>query len=149
MHKGYSDLIKTMKNPMPYHFRAMLDWIADSGCTPMISVDGNFEDCVVPMNHANEEGFVHLNISGSATMQYKMTDTEITFYSGVDGRDFFSSIPLDAVRAVYARENSAGMMFQPQRTINSSSEPNSTPQSAHQAPTKRPNGPPKLSIVKP
>lgn len=60
---------------------------------------------------AIEDGKVVLNISMTATQGLVMEDEVISFSARFSGRPFLVVIPMAAVTAIYARENSQGMMF--------------------------------------
>jgi stringent starvation protein B len=99
-----------MTTTRPYLIRAFYEWIADNNCTPYLAVDANCPGVELPMEYA-ENGRIILNISMSAVRGLKLDNDYIAFNAqfGGRGRDIF--IPIQAVIAVYAKENGKGMVF--------------------------------------
>jgi stringent starvation protein B len=59
-----------------------------------------------------KDGQIVLNVSPDATHQLLMGNDEITFQTRFNGASFPVLVPVDAVIAVYARENGQGMAFE-------------------------------------
>jgi stringent starvation protein B len=99
-----------MTTTRPYLIRAFYEWIADNDCTPYIAVDTNYPGVEVPTEYV-ENGRIILNISMSAVRGLKLDNEYIGFNAqfGGRGRDIF--VPVQAVIAVYAKENGKGMVF--------------------------------------
>lgn len=94
----------------PYLIEALYQWISDNGLTPLVVADVSVSGVKVPQS-AIEDGKVVLNISMTATQGLVMEDEVISFSARFSGRPFLVVIPMAAVTAIYARENSQGMMF--------------------------------------
>lgn len=94
----------------PYLIQALYDWILDNDLTPLVVADSRVEGVRVPPSTI-EDGKVVLNISMTATQGLVMEDDLITFSARFSGRSQTVVIPMAAVTAIYARENSKGMMF--------------------------------------
>lgn len=94
----------------PYLLRALHEWILDSGLTPHIIVDVQAEGVTVPPQ-AIQDGKLVLNISPSATQGLEMGNESIEFKARFSGAPHAIYLPIDAVMAIYARENGQGMMF--------------------------------------
>jgi len=97
------------KSSKPYLIRAVHEWCADNGYTPLISVVVDSKTRV-PMEHVRN-GEIVLNIGPEAASRLKIGDETIECavrFSGV-ARDLL--IPVAAVTAIYARENGEGMSF--------------------------------------
>lgn len=94
----------------PYLIEALYRWISDNNLTPLVVADVSVKGVKVPQS-AIEEGKVVLNISMTATQGLVMEDEVISFSARFSGRPFLVVIPMAAVTAIYARENSQGMMF--------------------------------------
>jgi stringent starvation protein B len=62
------------------------------------------------------DGQIVLNIGAEATHQMAMGNDEITFQTRFSGSSFPVVVPVDAVLAVYARENGQGMAFEASST---------------------------------
>ena len=99
-----------MTSSRPYLVRAMYQWIADNGMTPHLLVDVSVDGVLVPAEHV-QNGKIILNIAPMAVTALVLADTEITFSARFSGKSMSLYIPIDAVLAVYAKENGQGMMF--------------------------------------
>ena len=99
-----------MTSSRPYLVRAMYQWIADNGMTPHLLVDVSVEGVQVPTEHV-QSGKIILNIAPMAISGLVLGDKEITFSAKFSGQSMGLYVPIDAVLAVYAKENGQGMMF--------------------------------------
>ncbi|MCC5863600.1 MAG: ClpXP protease specificity-enhancing factor [Wenzhouxiangella sp.] len=94
----------------PYLIRALHEWIVDSGCTPHLLVAGEHPLLVVP-DSARKDGQVVLNVSPGAVRDLVMDNELISFVARFGGVSRGVSVPVAAVKAIYARENGRGMVF--------------------------------------
>jgi stringent starvation protein B len=94
----------------PYLIRAIYEWCADQGFTPYLAVQVD-ERTRVPHEFVRD-GQIVLNVGATATHQMLMGNEEITFQTRFNGASFPVAIPVDAVLAIYARENGQGMVFE-------------------------------------
>ncbi|TVS13037.1 MAG: ClpXP protease specificity-enhancing factor [Wenzhouxiangella sp.] len=99
-----------MLSSRPYLLRAVNEWIVDSGLTPHVLVDADNPELVVP-DSARQDDRVVLNISPSAVRDLLIDDELVTFVARFGGVSQAVTVPIQAVQAVYARENGRGMMF--------------------------------------
>jgi len=99
-----------MTSSRPYLVRAMYQWIADNGLTPHLLVDVSVNGVHVPAEHI-QNGKIILNIAPMAISGLILGDEEITFNARFSGKPMALHIPVEAVLAVYAKENGQGMMF--------------------------------------
>lgn len=99
-----------MTSNKPYLLRALNDWILDNGLTPHLIVDAKAEGVEVP-EQAIKDGKLVLNIAAQATAKLEMGNDSISFQARFSGVPFNIFLPIDAVMAIYARENGQGMMF--------------------------------------
>jgi len=99
-----------MTSSRPYLIRAIYQWIADNGMTPHLLVDVSVDGVQVPAEHV-QNGKIILNIAPMAISSLVLGDEEITFSARFSGKSQGLSVPIDAVLAVYAKENGQGMMF--------------------------------------
>ncbi len=139
----------TMTSSRPYLVRAFNDWILDNHCTPHIVVDASVQGVQVPADHV-ANGQIVLNISPSAVKALIVGDDALEFSARFGGVPMQVYIPLQAVMAIYARENGEGMVF--------GSEPGSPDPSGGRKPEEsgrdnkgegeRPSGRPSLKVVK-
>ncbi|HHJ34968.1 MAG TPA: ClpXP protease specificity-enhancing factor [Gammaproteobacteria bacterium] len=99
-----------MTSSRPYLVRAMYQWIADNGMTPHLLVDVSVDGVQVPSEHV-QNGKIILNIAPMAISGLVLGDTDISFSARFSGKTMGLFIPIEAVLAVYAKENGQGMMF--------------------------------------
>lgn len=99
-----------MISTKPYLMRAIYEWCVDQGFTPYIQVVVDSRTRV-PREYVRD-GQIVLNIGVEATHQLNMGNEEVTFQARFNGKAFPISVPVDAVAAVYARENGQGMAFE-------------------------------------
>ncbi len=126
----------------PYLVRAFHEWIVDNGCTPHLLVDANDPRCVVPQQFV-KDGVIVLNISPSAVRDLSLGNEYVMFSARFGGVAQEITVPLGAVRAIYARENGQGMAFE----SGSEGEPPDGGSPSPDSPPA-PKTPPKLSVVK-
>ncbi len=99
-----------MTSSRPYLIRAIYQWISDNGMTPHLLVDVSVDGVQVPAEHV-QNGKIILNIAPMAISGLVLGDAEITFSARFSGKPQGLYVPIDAVLAVYAKENGQGMMF--------------------------------------
>lgn len=99
-----------MNSNKPYLLRALHEWILDNGLTPHIIVDIQGEGVDVPQQ-AIQDGKLVLNIAPRATRNLELGNDSISFEARFAGAPYPIYLPIDAVMAIYARENGQGMMF--------------------------------------
>ena len=97
----------------PYLLRAFYEWLLDNQLTPHLVVDVTLPDVHVPMEYARD-GQIVLNIAPRAVGNLELANDEVRFNARFGGVPRQVSVPLAAVLAVYARENGAGTMFEPE-----------------------------------
>ena len=100
-----------MTSSQPYLIRGIFEWIVDNDLTPYLMVDASKRGTVVPEDYLDEKGRIILNISPNATSGLLMTNEEITFNARFSGQSIAIVVPTYSVRAIYARENGQGMLF--------------------------------------
>ena len=100
-----------MTSSQPYLIRAIYEWIVDNDLTPYLMVDAKKRGTIVPEDYLDELGRIILNISPNATSGLLMTNEEVTFSARFSGQSMGIVVPTYSVRAIYARENGQGMMF--------------------------------------
>lgn len=99
-----------MKSSRPYLLRAIHEWIVDNDCTPFLLVNAVAPGVQVPPEFVENDKII-LNIGPTATQGLVLGDEEISFEARFGGRPCQVSAPVDAVLAIYARENGQGMLF--------------------------------------
>lgn len=98
-----------MISTKPYLVRAIYEWCVDQGFTPYVAVAVN-ERTRVPREFVRD-GQIVLNIGSDATHQLAIGNDEISFQARFNGVAFAVLVPMEAVGAIYARENGQGMAF--------------------------------------
>jgi stringent starvation protein B len=101
---------ESMTSNKPYLIRALNEWIIDNQMTPFLLVDVNIEGVEVPQQHIRD-GKIILNIAPSAVQEIAIEDEWIYFSARFSGQASMINVPVNAVLAIYAKENGRGMMF--------------------------------------
>ena len=99
-----------MTSNKPYLIKALNKWILDNHKTPFLLVDANVEGVEVPGQHI-KDGKIILNVAPNAVQEIAFENEWIYFSARFSGQSLTISIPISAVLAIYAKENSQGMMF--------------------------------------
>lgn len=94
----------------PYLLRAFYEWIVDNNCTPYLVVDATVSNVKVPVQFV-QNGQIVLNTAPSAVGNLQLGNDAVTFNARFGGQPFALYIPINAVLAIYARENGAGTVF--------------------------------------
>lgn len=97
----------------PYLLRAFYEWLLDNQLTPHLVVDVTLPGVCVPMEYARD-GQIVLNIAPRAVGNLELANDEVRFNARFGGVPRNVSVPLSAILAIYARENGAGTMFEPE-----------------------------------
>ncbi len=97
----------------PYMLRAFYEWLVDNDLTPHLVVDATMAGVRVPQEFI-QDGQIILNIAPRAVGNLELGNEAITFSARFSGRPHSVIAPLYAVQAIYARENGAGTMFDPE-----------------------------------
>jgi len=99
-----------MTTSRPYLIRAIHEWILDNAMTPYMLVDIEGEGVDVPRQHG-QNGKIVLNISPHAVDGLVMGNDAIGFRARFTGIATDVYVPVEAVLAIYAKENGRGMVF--------------------------------------
>jgi stringent starvation protein B len=93
----------------PYLIRAIYEWCAENGLTPYLAaaVDDKTQ---VPGEFVHN-GEIVLNIGLAATRNLTLGNDWITFSARFGGVPREIAVPVQAVVAIYARENGQGLTF--------------------------------------
>ncbi len=110
----------------PYLIRAIYDWCSDQGFTPHILVDTSIEGVVVPHQLVENDSIV-LNIQSTAVRSLELGNEWVIFNARFSGKPMDVSIPVGAVRAIFARENGLGCAFE--TAVDASASPGELEQS--------------------
>ena len=104
-----------MTSNRPYLIRAIHEWICDNGLTTHLAVNTSYPGVEVPQDFV-QAGQIVLNIAPRAVTQFIAGNDEITFSARFGGMPMTIRVPVNAVVAVFARENGQGMAFDPAET---------------------------------
>jgi len=94
----------------PYLLRAFYEWIVDNNTTPYLVVDATFPSVKVPTQFI-QNGQIVLNVAPTAVGNLQLGNDAVTFSARFGGQPFALYIPVNAVLAIYAKENGAGTVF--------------------------------------
>lgn len=147
----------------PYLLRAFYDWLLDNDLTPHLVVDATMPYVNVPFEYV-QDGQIVLNVAPRAVGNLELGNDEVSFNARFGGRPMQVTVPLYAVMAIYARENGAGTMFDPEPAyekelarLDAEPELNAVEQDVPESPQDpedepvaelRPKGRPTLTVVK-
>jgi stringent starvation protein B len=99
-----------MNSSRPYLIRAIHEWIVDNFMTPYLLVDIESEGVDVPRQHG-QNGKIVLNVSPQAVDGLTLSNEAVCFRARFGGISTDVYVPVDAVLAIYSRENGRGMVF--------------------------------------
>lgn len=102
----------------PHLLRAFYNWFLENELTPHILVDVTYPGVVVPMDFARD-GQIVLNIAPRAVDNLELNLDYVHFDASFSGVSRQITVPMASILAVYARENNAGMMFEPEPAYDS------------------------------
>jgi len=134
----------------PYLIRAIHEWCCDNGFTPYIAVIAD-KRARVPREFVRD-GQIVLNIGYEATGHLNIANDGITFQARFGGVARDISVPIGNVAAIYAKENGAGMAFEPDSEgadgVAEDSKPVAELDNEPELPPTSPTGRPKLQRIK-
>lgn len=122
----------------PYLIRSIYEWITDNDLTPHLLVNAEYPGVNLPMEFV-EDGRIVLNIRPQAVQGLALGNDEIQFNARFSGKPMRINAPMQAVLAIYARENGRGMVFDPEEM----DDDNPTPPEPENKPPR-----PQLRVVK-
>jgi len=94
----------------PYLVRALFEWCNDCGYTPYVTV-AVAEAVQVPAEYV-KNGEIVLNISPLATNRLTIGNEYLEFQARFGGVAREVRVPVEFIRAIYARETGQGMAFE-------------------------------------
>lgn len=127
----------------PYLLRALNEWILDNNCTPHVVVDAGVTGVEVPQEHI-KNGQIVLNINPSAVRGLEMNNDALFFEARFSGQSRRIYVPIEAVTAVYAKENGQGMVFGWDNEPSGPDTPPADDSGAKQTKSSKPN----LKVIK-
>ncbi|MBY6095677.1 ClpXP protease specificity-enhancing factor [Ferrimonas balearica] len=140
---------KVLSPSRPYLLRAFYEWLLDNDLTPHLVVEAEMPGVQVPRQFV-EDGQIVLNIAPHAVGNLQMGNEEVTFNARFGGQPHALRVPMYAVAAIYARENGAGTVFQPEAAYEQvDTAPNEADAPVTDEPVaERPKGRPTLKVIK-
>jgi stringent starvation protein B len=126
-----------MTSLKPYLIRSIYEWIIDNALTPHLLVNAENTSAVLPQEFI-EDGKIVLNIRPEAIQGLSLGNDKIEFNARFSGKPMHIVTPVNAVLAIYAKENGKGMIFDQEEENNDDEPP----------PAKKPASKPNLRIVK-
>jgi len=129
-----------MTSNRPYLLRALYDWISDNSMTPHVLVDAAVDGVEVP-DQAIQKGKVILNIDSAAVHDLELGNDWVNFSARFSGRRHTVRVPVEAILAIYSKENGQGMMF-------AQDDESMPPTDPDGGPDPRPARRPHLKVVK-
>lgn len=123
----------------PYLIRSIYEWITDNHLTPHLLVNAEYPGVNLPMDFV-EDGRIVLNIRAEAVQSLALGNDEIEFNARFSGKPMRINAPIQAILAIYAKENGRGMVFDPEETDEDSPPPHD--------PENKPPQRPQLRVVK-
>ncbi len=136
----------SLPSTKPYLIRAIHEWCCDNGFTPYLAVTVDARTRV-PMEFVRD-GQIVLNVGPDATNHLMMGNDLITFQARFGGVARDLSVPITNVAAIYARENGAGMAFEPEDTAEATDPASEITEPPPETPSPPPATRPKLQRVK-
>ena len=94
----------------PYLLRGLYEWIIDNKMTPHIILNVEKVDTDIPREHI-ENGKLVLNIHPNAVKDLEIGNKYIRFKTRFGGRSVPVVAEINAVVAIYTKENGKGMIF--------------------------------------
>lgn len=121
----------------PYMVRAVYEWINDNALTPHVLLDASRAGVVVPVAHV-KDGRIVLNIAPGAVRDLLLHNDGISFSARFGGVPMQVTAPMQAVLAIYARENGQGMFFDEDEDFPEAETPDDEPPQPEPPAGKRP-----------
>jgi stringent starvation protein B len=94
----------------PYLIRSVYEWIVDNDLTPHLLVNAETNKGNLPTNYI-EDGKIILNMRPQAIDALSLGNEFIEFNAKFSGRPVQIAASVNAVMAIYAKENGKGLVF--------------------------------------
>jgi stringent starvation protein B len=112
-----------MNSLKPYLIRAVYDWIVDNELTPHLLVNADNNKGSLPTDYI-EDGKILLNIRPQAVEALSLGDNAIEFNTRFNGKSTPIEVAVNAVMAIYAKENGKGLVFDQEPDSGDDNPPN-------------------------
>ena len=94
----------------PYLIRAVYEWIVDNNLTPHLLINAGNNKGTLPVDFI-EDGKIVLNIRPQAVEALSLGNDLIEFNARFSGKPMTITASVNAVLAIYAKENGKGLVF--------------------------------------
>lgn len=94
----------------PYLIRSVYEWIVDNDLTPHLLVNAESNKGNLPVNYI-EDGKIILNMRPQAIDALSLGNEFIEFNAKFSGKPMEIVASVNAVMAIYAKENGKGLVF--------------------------------------
>ena len=125
-----------MTSSRPYLIRALYEWIVVNSLSPYLLVNAKVAGVQVPSEFIVNEKII-FNVSPQAVKDLQLGNESVEFNARFSGKSRNVIVPINAVLAIYAKENGRGMIF------NDEDDEDRPPEPSDNNPTKA-----KLKLVK-
>ena len=99
-----------MTSLKPYLIRAVYDWIVENDLTPHLLVNADNNKGALPEDFI-EDGKIVLNIRPQAVEALSLGNELIEFNARFSGKPMTIAASINAIMAIYAKENGKGLVF--------------------------------------
>lgn len=99
-----------MTSLKPYLIRSVYDWIVDNDLTPHLLVNADHNKGMLPIDYV-EDGKIVLNLRPQAIQGLSLGNDVIEFNAKFNGKPMQIAASVNAVMAIYAKENGKGLVF--------------------------------------
>jgi stringent starvation protein B len=94
----------------PYLIRSVYEWIVDNDLTPHLLVNADNNKGMLPVDYI-EDGKIVLNMRPQAIQGLTLGNEFIEFNAKFSGKPMQIAASVNAVMAIYAKENGKGLVF--------------------------------------
>lgn len=110
----------------PYLIRSVYEWIVDNDLTPHLLVNANNNKGTLPIDYI-EDGKIVLNIRPQAIQGLSLGNEAIEFNARFSGKPMQIAASVNAVMAIYAKENGKGLVFDQENNDGDETPPEQQP----------------------
>ncbi|WP_411727938.1 ClpXP protease specificity-enhancing factor [Methyloglobulus sp.] len=110
----------------PYLIRSVYEWIVDNDLTPHLLVNANNNKGTLPVDYI-EDGKIVLNIRPQAIQGLSLGNEVIGFNARFSGKPMQIAASVNAVMAIYAKENGKGLVFDQENNDGDETPPEQQP----------------------
>jgi stringent starvation protein B len=112
----------------PYLIRSVYEWIVDNDLTPHLLVNAETNKGNLPTNYI-EDGKIILNMRPQAIDALSLGNEFIEFNAKFSGKPMQIAASVNAVMAIYAKENGKGLVFDQENNDDNEPPPKQAPPS--------------------